>query len=102
MTMTFTEAIEEEAGGEILGCVIRGGPRECVEPLSWEEARDLLSYPYVSDRHGFYGPRGHAIYAWTETHLIFVAVHDADVYETRLVSVPRNPQACKPILIRGA
>lgn len=107
--MTFAEDIERAADGPILACTIgdmgwcdyrledkhqpASARRE--EVLSWEEARPLLDYEYDS---GYGAPDCHAIYAWTETHIVYVSQYDGS---TSIYRLPRNPSDEKPEMPGG-
>lgn len=65
-------------------------------PLTWDEARPLLDYPYDT---GFGGNDCHAIWAWTSRWILFVSVYDG---ATMVERVPRNPvEGGIPELIGG-
>lgn len=58
--------------------------------LCWNEAEALLDYRYSTE----YGaPECNAVYAWTETRVIFVSQYDGS---TRIHSIPRNPIDIQP------
>ncbi len=103
MEKTFAEDIEEAAKGEPIDSVVigtfgdswlddedevEGGPRPV---LPWAAARSQLDYAYGT---GYGGVECHAIYAWTQTRVLFVSEYDGS---TKIASVPRNPTEGKPI-----
>ncbi len=97
---TFAEDIEEAAAGEPIDAVVIGTrgdhwldeePQEPQAVLSWNEARPRLNYEYDD---GYGGADCHAIYAWTPSRVLFVHEYDGS---TTVTSVPRNPEAGKPI-----
>jgi len=91
---------ERIAKGPILGVVIgwdarelrsnRGNFEQYGKLITWNLARPILDYEYDS---GYGGADCHAVYAWTETQVIFVTEYDGS---TSLAEVPRNPTPCKP------
>lgn len=58
--------------------------------LSWEVASPLLDYNYDA---GYGGIECHALYAWTETHVLLVGTYDGSSW---VQAVPRDPVAVKP------
>lgn len=58
--------------------------------LTWEEARPLLAYNYDA---GFGASECHAIYAWTESRVLFVVEYDG---ATWVSWAPRNPMDVMP------
>lgn len=97
---TFAQDIEKVAGSESIDAVVIGPrgdrwfdeePKEPQTVLSWNEARSQLDYRYDD---GFGGAECHRIYAWTRTRVLFVSEYDG---ATTVMSVPRNPEASKPI-----
>ena len=98
---TFAEDIEEVAGDEPIEAVVVGAhgdawfekqeKRSSYQVLTWKEARAQLDYEYDD---GFGGADCHAIYAWTQTRVLFVSEYDGS---TTIASVPRNPTESKPI-----
>jgi hypothetical protein len=102
--MTFAEAIEAEAGQQIIGCVIRNSSGKikdwddepdtrdipidkCCVVLPWVEARALLDYEWDE---GFGAQDCHDFYAWTESLVLCVHEYDGATY---VQSFPRNPVA---------
>lgn len=91
---------EEMAIGPILGAVIgddgrrpygqRGDSPLHGKLVAWEDARPVLDYEYDN---GYGGADCHAVYAWTETQVLFVHEYDG---ATAVQQVPRNPIACAP------
>lgn len=107
--MTLAEDFEEEAGEPILFAVIGDmgwsnyGNDERHDPglgrkghlLDWGAARPLLDYNYSSD----YGaPDCQAVYAWTESKVLFVVQYDGSTWVS---SLPRNPFGCVPTMPGG-
>ena len=103
MSNTFAEDIEEAAKGEPIESVVigtfgnsweddedevEGDPKPV---LPWTVARSQLDYAYDT---GYGGAECHAIYAWTQTRILFVSEYDGS---TTIASVPRNPSEAKPI-----
>lgn len=98
---TFAERIECMADGEEIIAISIDGHRyddqfneidhlEYHEPISWEEARPLLNY--VPDS-GYGTLDMHAIYAWTETRVLFVCQYDGSSWVSY---VPRHPTKEQP------
>jgi hypothetical protein len=97
--MNLAKAFEEQASSPILAVTIsrpygdRWGserPEYVGKLLSWEAARPIIDYEYDNG----YGSAGcHAVYAWTETQVIFVSEYDG---ATGISEVPRNPTAGTP------
>lgn len=113
---TFAEAVEALADAKIIAVIIgdyaKGGyskdelsyeeeeglvPTIDLEkrgvPLSWEEAKPLLNYPYES---ALGRARCHAVYVYTEACVIFVTEYDG---VTELEKILRFPYACWPVLL---
>lgn len=93
----LAESFEAAAEGQILFAVIgkdgRKGRSEHLvsgKVLPWSEARSYLDYDYDS---GFGGTDCHAVYAWTETRVLFAHEYDG---ATSVNWVPRNPEPCEP------
>lgn len=63
--------------------------------LPWSEARPLLDYAYDG---GYGAPDCQAVYAWTETQVIYVSQYDGS---TSVYSLPRNPVDCDPEMPGG-
>lgn len=106
----FASDIEEEAGDEpilqvLIGFVGGDGFWENSKHLaasavrgrllSWTEAKPLLNYSYYT---GYGSPDCHAIYAWTETKVLFVVQYDG---ATVIESVPRNPTVKESPIMPG-
>lgn len=96
----FASDIEAAAEGEpILGVVIhpegeshyhdlaerRKVPARYGEVLAWEAARPMLDYGYDT---GYGGVDCDAIWAWTETRVLFVGCYDGASW---IQAAPRNP-----------
>lgn len=96
----FARDIEEAAKGEPIETVVIGdmgwgdyGVDERHGPglarkgqiLSWDEARPLLDYSYDT---GYGAPDCHAIYAWTQSLVLWVTQYDGS---TEINSAPRHP-----------
>lgn len=98
--MNLAKAFEKMADGPIIGAVIGPDDRKHFaersnRPLygkliSWDVARPVLDYEYDN---GYDGADCHAVYAWTETQVLFVSEYDG---ATGINSIPRNPTACEP------
>ncbi len=97
--------IEDEANGEAIEGVVIGSmgwgnynkekiPRYDSIPkgvvLPWEEAKKWINYEFSS---GYGAPQCNAIYAWTQSCVIFIVQYDGS---TSPYSVPRHPTACMP------
>lgn len=108
--MTFADDIEKAAGDEpILHVAIGGmgwpeyGADERHAPalarkgdlLPWAEARPLLAFEYDCG-HG--APDCMAIYAWTESQVLYVVQYDG---ATGVESLPRHPMLCVPEMPGG-
>lgn len=105
--MTFAEEIERAAKGETIEAITlastgwersdedrysarRKAPSKFGELLSWDEARPMLDYDYA---RGFGGEDCDAIWAWTESRVIFVHEYDG---ATSVNWLPRHPQVGSP------
>lgn len=98
--MTFASDILRAAEGEPIEAIAldaaRGGrdwfrmePDHQLgsNPVTWEQARPVLSYDYDS---GYGGQDCHNFWAWTKTKVLSIHEYDGS---TQVISVPRNPEA---------
>ena len=105
---TLADELEEFAAPErILHAVIgdlgdrNTGERDRIpfEPkgklLEWEIAKKNLDYDYF---FGLGNVGCHDLYAWTESHVIFVSQYDGS---TTFHKIPRNPCDCMPEMPGG-
>jgi hypothetical protein len=118
---TFAEHIEAKASAPIVGVVIgkfgwgtidklaadyemfdlgeRGVPPLPADKagvvLPWSDARPFLDYEYDN---GYGPPDCHAVFAWTDTHIVMVSQYDGS---TRVFRVPRSPSPCEPFMPGG-
>lgn len=60
--------------------------------LTWDVARPMLDY--FSEEFGYHDY--HAVFAWTPSHVLVVAVHGGFSW---VEAVPRHPSPCNPWLI---
>lgn len=65
------------------------------EPIFWSAAKPHLDYYYDG---GYGSPSCHAIYAWTDSKVIFVSQYDG---ATGLETIPRNPSPCDVVMPGG-
>lgn len=94
--VNFKDQILDAANGEpILGAVIgefgwgdRDKPVLTSKLLTWEEVAPTLDYMHED---WAYNPQCHAIYAWTDSRVLFVHEYDG---QTSVKFVPRNPIDC--------
>lgn len=99
MMANLAKDFEEAAGAPIISAVLsapydqRWGsdkPDYVGMVLSWAQARAILDYDY-DNGHG--GADCHAVYAWTDTRVLFVAEYDG---ATGVNWIPRNPEPGEP------
>ena len=117
--MSFAEDLEAEAAPEQIESVVIGnfGGRDYADEddlaygedrtplpvpldkrgvvLPWADARPLLDFEYDT---GFGLPDCYAVYAYTQTRIIFVSQYDG---ATAIESAPRNPTPCVPVMPGG-
>lgn len=102
MMRTYAELLEDALSGEtIVGCVIgdkgwdRHDPEMPAGILTWNKARPLLNYRFVSE----YGaPQVHAVYVWTLTRVAFVVQYDGT---NTIYTIPVAPTDVIPTMPGG-
>jgi hypothetical protein len=106
----FAADLEEAAGAESIEKVVIGpfgwdGYDEKPEfsipdhllgvPLDWAVAKPLLTYEYST---GYGAPGCHAVYAYTNRHVLIVVQYDGS---TSITAIPRNPEPGMPTMPGG-